>query len=453
LKKTLTGSLIIVILVFSISVNCFAAQQLNNDNHTDTVDYCLRAHDISVNLSELQMCSDEAEIHQFITETSSPVILIRDRTPIYWWEKLPYDKLSFDFSEFQPEANDAGYLVTISAPAINLETDSQIAFRVYVINDLPEPLLVTIRFAGTELPDMQRDIAVDNILALTDLQIPVKEGFEFQGWYLDEAGTIPFLLIGSEEYAKQELVDDVTIYPVWNAVEGPTEPEKPVEPEEPTVPEKPVEPEKPTEPEKPVEPERPTGPEKPIEPERPTEPEKPIEPEKPTEPEKPVEPEKPTEPEKPVEPEKPIDSEKPAATEKPAEPDTMTELERKTELETPVNLLKWITPEMPTQLDEPIKKKSKTTLTLTIPETVPVESEPYTPDTPAQEKIPQKAEAGDTAYASSNTGTKNQTVGGSAIGLAQVGALVANIAAITLLGLSILSDLKVLKWYRSKKKK
>lgn len=221
LKKAISALLTTIVIFLLLPLNIFAAQQgnLNHKNSgedgTDTADYCLSVYDVNLGLSELRDLS-EGKIHELIAKTAAPKILVRDSAPVRDdWTQMPIDDLTFDFSEFRPEARDEGYTVKVATPKINLEKDSTIPFKVYVNDDF---IYATIKFAETELPDLKLDITGDMVLNYAQLKAPTKEGHSFTGWYLDEANTKPFLLPDENDYTAREITGDLVLYPGWREV-------------------------------------------------------------------------------------------------------------------------------------------------------------------------------------------------------------------------------------------
>jgi uncharacterized repeat protein (TIGR02543 family) len=200
---------------------------LNHDNRVwDTSDYCLRVYNVSIGLSEIQSLNkDKTAIEELIIKTADPDIRVRN-SAYTWkdWTRLAIERLSFDFSRFSPVPNENGYEVTVTAPAIQRDTDSTIPFTVYVVDDLPKPIIATVSFFGTNISDMHIEITNSTSLALSDIETPVKDGYTFKGWYLDKDCTEPFLIQGSSEYAKQAITEDLTLYSKWQLASAFLEP-------------------------------------------------------------------------------------------------------------------------------------------------------------------------------------------------------------------------------------
>ena len=195
----------ITILLLAILLVCFfvpsyalAASTRSNDNHTDTDDYCLRAHDVTIGLSEFQNQS-RSELESDIISASDFAFLIRD-TANETGEFVPITSgYSVNFSNLEEAATSAGYSVTVTLPAITLSEPSHITFRVYVIDDLPQPRTVSYTFesndTGRTLPEgvYAQLPAEETILSGTTVTPPsafssVRDGvgqWTFSGWTPD----------------------------------------------------------------------------------------------------------------------------------------------------------------------------------------------------------------------------------------------------------------------------
>ena len=69
--------LAILLVCFFVPSYALAASTRSNDNHTDTNDYCLRAHDVTIGLSAFQNQS-RSELESDIIAASAFTFLIRD---------------------------------------------------------------------------------------------------------------------------------------------------------------------------------------------------------------------------------------------------------------------------------------------------------------------------------------------------------------------------------------
>ena len=142
-------ALAILLVWFILPSSSLAASAKSNDNHTDTADYCLRAHDVSIGLSEFSG-KTRAELESDIVAASAFAFLIRDTVSGTGLFEPITSGYSIDFSGLSEAASSSGYVVTVSLPAISLSTPSVITFRVFVVDDLPHPRAVNYAFiSGT----------------------------------------------------------------------------------------------------------------------------------------------------------------------------------------------------------------------------------------------------------------------------------------------------------------
>ena len=153
----LTLALLAILLVcFVLPSSALAANGMGSDNHTDTDDYCLRAHDVTIGLSEFSKKS-RSELENDIMSASEFAFLIRNTVSSTGEFEPVTSGYSVDFSNLTEAATSNGYRITVTLPAISLAEPSRITFRVYVIDDLPHPRNVSYTFiSGSEghvLPD------------------------------------------------------------------------------------------------------------------------------------------------------------------------------------------------------------------------------------------------------------------------------------------------------------
>lgn len=206
--------LAILLVCFFVPSYALAASTRSNDNHTDTDDYCLRAHDVTIGLSAFQNHS-RSELESDIIAASAFTFLIRD-TANETGEFVPITSgYSVNFSNLVEAATSTGYSVTVTLPAITLSEPSRITFRVYVVDDLPQPRTVHYVFeSGTAEHTLSAAVitllpAEESILSGTTVTpsgafSPVRDGageWTFSGWTPDS-----FALSDS----------DVTFTGTWN---------------------------------------------------------------------------------------------------------------------------------------------------------------------------------------------------------------------------------------------
>ena len=151
-KRTFLAAAMLAILLvcFVLPASALAASRESNDNHTDTDDYCLRAHDVTIGLSEFTG-KTRSELESDIISASDFTFLIRD-TANETGEFIPISSgYSVDFSNLTETASSSGYVVTVTLPAITLSEPSRITFRVFVEDDLPHPRTISYTFvSGSE---------------------------------------------------------------------------------------------------------------------------------------------------------------------------------------------------------------------------------------------------------------------------------------------------------------
>ena len=111
-----------------------AATGLSNDNHTDTDDYCLRAHDVTIQLSEFSTKS-RSQLESEIINASAFAFLIRDTAnPTGLFVPIT-SGYTVDFSNLTATASSSGYVISVTLPAITLSSPSVVHFRVFVSDD------------------------------------------------------------------------------------------------------------------------------------------------------------------------------------------------------------------------------------------------------------------------------------------------------------------------------
>jgi len=142
-----TALLAILLVGFIVPSSALAASGETNDNHTDTADYCLRAHDVTIGLSEFSAKSC-AELESDIVSASAFAFLVRDTVSGTGSFEPVSSGYSIDFSNLAEAASGSGYVVSVSLPAISLSAPSVITFRVFVQDDLPHQRAVTYSFVS-----------------------------------------------------------------------------------------------------------------------------------------------------------------------------------------------------------------------------------------------------------------------------------------------------------------
>ncbi len=149
-------TLAILLACFILPSSALAAAGMGSDNHTDTDDYCLRAHDVTIGLSEFTSKTRE-ELESDIVSASAFAFYIRDTASGTGNFESITSGYSIDFSALVEEESSSGYVVSVTLPAISMIMPSVITFRVFVEDDLPHPREVSYLFvsgsAEFPLPD------------------------------------------------------------------------------------------------------------------------------------------------------------------------------------------------------------------------------------------------------------------------------------------------------------
>ena len=162
--------LALLLVCFLLPSSALAAHRLSNDNHTDTDDYCLRAHDVRIGLSEF-FTKSRSELEGDIIHASAFAFLIRDTanaTGLF----IPINSgYSIDFSNLTEAVTSSGYVVTVTLPAITMSHSTTITFRVFVEDDTPQPRQISYMFAsataGHTLPESVLSLLPANEIRLS----------------------------------------------------------------------------------------------------------------------------------------------------------------------------------------------------------------------------------------------------------------------------------------------
>lgn len=187
--------LAILLVCFILPASSRAASWDSNDNHTDTDDYCLRAHDVTVGLSEFAT-KTRSELEHDIVSAASFAFLVRDTVSGTGNFEPVSSGYSVDFSNLTEAASSSGYVVDVTLPAITLPQDSHVIFRVFVVDDLPHPRAVHYEFlsgtAGHTLPagvtaqlPADESILSGETVSPVAAFAPVRDGagqWTFSGW-------------------------------------------------------------------------------------------------------------------------------------------------------------------------------------------------------------------------------------------------------------------------------
>ena len=201
------------------------------EHHTDTLDYCLRVHDVSVNMTELQGLN-EGQKKELVENASGYAFYTWKTLWTEWGERVSG---SGDFSSVNWD-QEGTYKITVKMTPLHEGVRSEIFYYLTVVDDLPKPeppapaiCRVTVRYLDEETGEPLKDDFVSD---------EMEEGSPF------EIGAD--ILLPPEGYTVAEIQGDLTgemtsdreILVICRKQEtGPQEPLEPEEPEDPEDPE------------------------------------------------------------------------------------------------------------------------------------------------------------------------------------------------------------------------
>lgn len=188
-----TAALLALLLAcLLIPLTALAATSLGNDNHTDTDDYCLRAHDVRIGLSEFSTRT-RTQLEADIVSASAFEFYYRSD-----WSSVT-SGYSVDFSNLVDAVSSTGYPVTVTLDPVSMSVSSYVTFRVFVVDDTPTPTPsypVTYQFIsatpGHDLPEgVLSQLPADTVAGIGETVAPsflmdaVRDGageWTFSGW-------------------------------------------------------------------------------------------------------------------------------------------------------------------------------------------------------------------------------------------------------------------------------
>ncbi len=117
-----TAALLALLLAcLLIPLTALAATSLGNDNHTDTDDYCLRAHDVRIGLSEFSTRT-RTQLEADIVSASAFEFYYRSD-----WSSVT-SGYSVDFSSLVDAVSSTGYPVTVTLDPVSMSVSSYVTF-------------------------------------------------------------------------------------------------------------------------------------------------------------------------------------------------------------------------------------------------------------------------------------------------------------------------------------
>ena len=118
--------------------------------HYDTIDYCMRASDVTFQLNEI-ISMDEDQLKQEIIRKSEPVMLFRKSDlDMTLWPNYNVTISDLDISQLKREPSQAGTPVTYTLPSVTGDILSQLQILVYIVgNTMPDSSTSSTDSSGT----------------------------------------------------------------------------------------------------------------------------------------------------------------------------------------------------------------------------------------------------------------------------------------------------------------
>lgn len=131
-KKAAAALVFMLCFIMAFSIPADAAEK-GFSHHEDTLDYCMRASNVTVGLTELQGL-DESQKQELVERTSGYAFYRWDVEFVVWGDSV---SASGDFSGV--DWNHAGvYRITVKLPSVTPHIISQISYTLKIVDDLPE---------------------------------------------------------------------------------------------------------------------------------------------------------------------------------------------------------------------------------------------------------------------------------------------------------------------------
>ena len=118
--------------------------------HYDTIDYCMRASDVTFQLNEI-ISMDEDQLKQEIIRKSEPVMLFRKSDlDMTLWPRYSVTISDLDISQLKREPSQVGTPVTYTLPSVTEGILSQLQILVYIVdNTMPDSSTSSTDSSGT----------------------------------------------------------------------------------------------------------------------------------------------------------------------------------------------------------------------------------------------------------------------------------------------------------------
>ena len=161
IQRGMAAALVFLLCFFMTLTVPVQAASSGAEHHEDTLDYCLRAHDVTVNMTELQGL-DNGQKKALVENASGYAFYTWKRLWREWGDKVSG---SGDFSGVNWE-QEGTYKITVRMTPLNEGVKSEVFYYLTIIDDLPEPepeppapvtYKVTVRFLDEETGEPLKD--------------------------------------------------------------------------------------------------------------------------------------------------------------------------------------------------------------------------------------------------------------------------------------------------------
>ena len=134
-----------IVSVFHSTLPIVSSDMVDNTSvtlkhyHYDTIDYCMRASDVTFQLNEI-ISMDEDQLKQEIIRKSEPVMLFRKSDlDMTLWPNYSVTISDLDISQLKREPSQVGTPVTYTLPSVTEGILSQLQILVYIVgNTMPD---------------------------------------------------------------------------------------------------------------------------------------------------------------------------------------------------------------------------------------------------------------------------------------------------------------------------
>ena len=168
--------------------------------HYDTIDYCMRASDVTFQLNEI-ISMDEDQLKQEIIRKSEPVMLFRKSDlDMTLWPRYSVTISDLDISQLKREPSQVGTPVTYTLPSVTEGILSQLQILVYIVgNTMPDSSTSSTDSNGTtnssSLTESSSSIS-DSSLVRPELSTSSSSSSDYKKSVVDSS-TPPSLFSGS----------------------------------------------------------------------------------------------------------------------------------------------------------------------------------------------------------------------------------------------------------------